>query len=427
MSVPMWTIVAKNSDSTAIVTIDDLGISIEAGGQITLSDHYDQLATSDDLRQLVDDGDIVINDGSSDLSAVNGVKYLTFIQSKYLSDNHYTKTELQSSGSSSVHWDNLTNVPPFGSPRWLAPVLARVIAIQSAAPSGTEGQFYIDTDDNHLYKYVTSSWVDQGAPSDEDRVINLDSTSQVIYQYDLGGDSWDAQSEPSDGDAVLVLDDGDGDGNQAQYVYDLSTLSWVKIADVDWEGNTLDKSYDEGGAGAGRIITVDSGSVKLDATSGTYAPIELTQQSTAPSLGLAAGQLTVVGGIPYVYDGTRAKWLSIQRGFFTFGRNGLTRSQYLDFYVGNLTSNNSGLRIVRNATIVSLSGQFSSSGTGTFQIRKNDSSSNISTLLLSATSGAEDTTINVNLDAGDYLQAAMSATSPFVNDPIIVVEIAFRI
>lgn len=427
MSVPMWTLIAKNSDSTATVTIDDLGITIDAGGQITLSDHYeyDQLAASDDLRQLVYDGDIVINDGSDDLSAANGVKYLTFIHSKYLSDNHYTKTEISTSGQSNVHWDNLTNVPPFGSPRWLTPVLARVIAIQSAAPSGTEGQFYIDTDDNHLYKYITSSWVDQGAPSDDDRVINLDSTSQVIYQYDLGGDSWDAQSDPSEGDAVLVTDDGDG--KQAQYVYDLSALSWVKIADVDWEGNTLDESYDEGGAGAGRIITVDSGAVKLDATSGTYAPIELTQQASAPSSGLAAGQLTVVGGIPYVYDGTRSKWLSIQRGFFAFGRQGLTRSQYLDFYVGSLTSNNSGLRIVRDATIVSLSGQFSSSGTGTFQIRKNDSSSNISTLLLSATSGAGDTTININLDAGDYLQAAMSATAPFVNDPIIIVEIAWRI
>ena len=187
MSVPMWTVIAKNNDSTAIITIDDLGISIGASIQITLSDQftYEELADSDDLRQYVEDGDIVINDGSDDLSAANGVKFLTFIQHKYLSDNHYTKTEISTSGQSSVHWDNLTNVPPFGDPRWLTPVLARVLAVQSAAPSGTEGDFYVDTDDNHLYKYISSAWVDQGAPSDDDRVINLDTTAEIIYQYDL--------------------------------------------------------------------------------------------------------------------------------------------------------------------------------------------------------------------------------------------------
>lgn len=426
MSVPMWTLIAKNSDSTAIVSIDDLGISIEAGSQITLSDQfeYDQIASSDDLRQLVDDGDIVINDGSDDLSAANGVKYLTFIHSKYLSDNHYTKTELSSSGQSSVHWDNLTSVPPFGDPRWLTPVLARVLAIQSAEPSGTEGDFYIDTDDNHLYKYISSSWVDQGAPSDDDRVINLDSTSQVIYQYDLGGDSWDALTDPEEGDAVLVTDDGDG--KQAQYIYDLSALSWIKIADVDWAGNTLDESYDEGGAGVGRTITVDSGAVKLDATSGTYAPIELTQQAAAPSSGLAAGQLTVVGGIPYVYDGTRTKWISIQRMFLIFGRNGATKNQYINFCVGGVASNQSGFRVARDAIIISLSGQFDETGTGTFVIRKNDVESGISSLTVTAALGNQDNTIDINLSQGDYLQSYFSAADS-CQDPVLIVEIGWRL
>jgi len=426
MSVPMWTVIAKNEDSTAIITIDDLGISIGAGIQITLSDQftYEELADSDDLRQYVEDGDIVINDGSSDLSSANGVKFLTFIQSKYLSDNHYTKTEISTSGQSSIHWDNLTNVPPFGDPRWLTPVLARVLAVQSAAPSGTEGDFYVDTDDNHLYKYISSSWVDQGAPSDDDRVINLDSTSEVIYQYDLGGDSWDALTAPSEGDAVLVTDDGDG--RQAQYVYDLSSLTWVKIADVDWEANTLDEAYDEGGAGSGRTITVDSGAVKLDATSGTYSPIELTQQSALPTSGLAAGQLCVVGGIPYVYDGTRSKFLSIARMLVTFGRKGPTKDQYLNFYAGNLVSNNSGLRIPRNATIISLSGQLDVSGSCNFRIRKNDVGSNITTLTLSSTLGNGDITINVDLSSGDYLQSYLDCVST-VTDPVLIVELAWRV
>lgn len=37
-------------------------------------------------------------------------------------DRYYTETELQSSGSSNVHWDNITNAPSFGDVQWQDPV-----------------------------------------------------------------------------------------------------------------------------------------------------------------------------------------------------------------------------------------------------------------------------------------------------------------
>jgi hypothetical protein len=163
----------------------------------------------------------------------------------------------------------------------------------------------------------------------------------------------------------------------------------------------------------------------LNATSGTYSPIELTQQTVIPSSGLLAGQLSVVGGILYIYDGTRLKWLSVQRMFVAFGRRGGSKNQYLHFYGSELPSNNSGLRMVRNATIVSLSGQFDVSGTGTFRIRKNDIITNITSLLLSTTIGNGDTTIDVNLTSGDYLQSYIENTVT-VEDAMILVEIAWR-
>ena len=98
--------------------IEDLGITIvDSTDQITLSNTYtfDELAGSDDLRTLVNDGDFEVNDGADDLSAAEGVKYLTLHNTYDLEADYYSISELSQSGQSEVHWDNVTNAPPFGS------------------------------------------------------------------------------------------------------------------------------------------------------------------------------------------------------------------------------------------------------------------------------------------------------------------------
>ena len=418
----MWTLIIKNAGATQL--IEDLGISIPAASQLTMSDQfeYEECASSDDLRTLVNNSTLVVNDGVSDLSAADGVLYLTLYNAKETKDIYYPKTDLQTSGNSSVHWDNITDAPAFGASNWISPTLARIEEMSAAGPTPTDGMFFIDTDDDHLYKRVTGSWVDQGAPATGDRIINLDSTAENIYEWT--GSSWDAQADPVDNNAVLVNDDGDG--KQAQYVYEFPILGWVKIADIDYgEPNTFDSAYDQGGAGAGRAVTVDTGAVKLDATSGTYAPLELTEQSALPTSGLAAGQMAVKDGILCVYDGTRSKWLSAQRLYLIFGRKGRTSNQYLSFGGGHFYSNNSGYRIPRNATIVSISGQLDASGTVDLRLRSNDNAANIATLSISGALGAQDTTVNVDISAADFLQM-YSDNATTVEDPMIIVEVAYR-
>ena len=469
----MWTVIVKNSGSDQ--SIDDLGIIIPDSNQITLSDQftYNEIANSDDLRSLVSSGDIVINDGINDLSPTDGVKFLSLENLKELEENYYSKTQLSTSGQSSIHWNNITSAPAFGSVHWLSPVKARVLTISSDVPvSPNIGDFYVDSDDNHLYKY-SGSWIDQGDPSVGDRVINLDSTSQSIFEFN--GSSWIDQEEPLDNDSVLV--DDDGDGNPAQFVYQFSDFSWLKIGDYDFtqhlngqsskhdaseidvEGTysdipgspsnlettisnidsqvsiaitqSLDKAYDGytsggvgSGSGSGRTVNADQGSVKIDTGLSTNSPLELVPKSTLPTTGLSDGQLSVKDGILFVYDNTRGKWLSVSRSILCFGRKGLTRNQYLDHFAGGLSSNNSGLRMARDAVIVSLAAQFDVSGTGTFQIRKNDGLS-ITNLSLSSSVGEQSTTVNIDLDQGDFLQCYLSSSSN-VQDPIILVEIAWR-
>lgn len=422
----MWTVIIKNNE-VSDYTIEDLGITVDATSSINfhIQFSYDEITGSDDLRDAVQNGDLVVNDGSSDLSAANGVYYLSLENLKHLKDNHYNKTELQTSGQSAVHWGNITNAPSFGSVSWLEPVKARILGFYAAAPSGTEGDFYIDTDDDSLYRYTASSWVDQGV-SAGDRVIALDSTSENIFEYT--GSAWDDAGQTNDNDAVIL--DDDGDLKPAMYVYDTSIGSyggWIKVADADilTQGNTLDQAYDQGGAGAGRTITADTGAVKLDASSGTYSPVELTEVASLPTSGLGSGQLAIKGGILYVYDSGRSKWLSIQRTTLVFGRRGISKNQYLNFGAGVMPSNNSGYRLARNATIISMTGQLDAAGSCDIRLRKGDATANIASLNISAATGNQGTSININLNAGEYLQSYLEAASG-VQDPMVVVELAWR-
>ena len=151
----------------------------------------------------------------------------------------------------------------------------------------------------------------------------------------------------------------------------------------------------------------------------------MTEQATLPTQGLAGGQLSVKSGILYAYDSTRSKWLSVQRMFMRFGRSGKTKNQYLNSIAG--PSNNSGDRLAKNATIVSIAGQLDAVGTCDFRVRKNDDMvTNLVTLNLTTQLGDQDTTININLNQGDYLQAYLDATGQPISDPNMTIEVAWR-
>jgi hypothetical protein len=498
----MWPVILKNAG--AEVFIEELGIAVPAAGQMTASDQfrYEELASSDELRDLVLATTLVVNDGSADLSAADGVLYLTFQHQKAMADEYYTKTQLQTSGDSQVNWDNIINKPTYGVDNWADRALFRVIdftTIAASDPVGpTTGDTYInsgdnhryefngatwddlgvaivgdsfvDPSDNHIYKFNGTTWDDMGAATADDRVINLNDPDQSVFTFN--GTTWDDGGAPDDTTGIGV--DDDGDGKTSVYIYDTTGSAWVKLMDVDFvdhhndgaskhdadqidvEGtytnigaptdaetafgnidtqitnikngdhnNTLDEAYDQDGAGVGRTITVDTGAVVLNATSGTDSPLELTPTSTMPTTNLADGQITVADdGLVYAYDATRAKWLSVHRETFVFGRRGKTNSMYLSFFGSRLASNNSGLRLLRNATIVGMSAQLDKSGTTDLSVRKNDVVTDIATLSIAAGFGASVTNLNVDVAANDYLQGYADPTGN-IEDPMVIIESAF--
>jgi len=470
MSMPMWQVTAI-LDSTADAEIEDLGITITdstSGHDLSASYTYDEIAGSDSLRGAVGTGDVIINNGSQNLSAVDGVKYLTFIQQEYLEDNYYNITELGTSGQAAIHWDNITNMPEIGALEWREPVEARVIDIVASAPgSPSDGDIYANTTDDNYYIHDGTNWSVLAAVIEGERVINLSNVDEDIYEYTSG--TWVELPKQPDNASVIVQNDGDL--KQAQYVYSPTTSQWFKISDVDYAahfedtahkhnadqidvaneyaniGNsagddlesvlsdindsllvtnpTLENAYNQGGPGAGRTINTISKSVKLDSSSSTNAPLELVPTPTMPTVDLQPGQLTVKDGILYIWDSVRTKWLSVDRKFLVFGRAGNTKEQYLQFFGGSIYSNNSGLRMARNATIISLSGQLDVSGTGTFNILKNDGAGVITSLPIATATNAGDTTINIDLTTADFLQCKMTSATG-VEDPLVIVEIAWR-
>ncbi|RLB71280.1 MAG: hypothetical protein DRH04_02045 [Deltaproteobacteria bacterium] len=601
------TIIIIKNNSGSDQDILDLGITIEDGTQRNLTDEFtlDEIDGSQDLYNLVDNGTLVVNDGTQDLSASDGVKHISLITdyeddtglsslrhdqlADIVSDpssvddhdtRYYTKAELQATGGShdKVDWSHIQNAPAMGAPSWKDPVNCRVEQRSSNPPSNPqEGWFYFDTDDEHLYKYVSGAWVDQGAPQDGDGYI--DKTDDKIYYYTNG--AWDTGTVPEENDTLLVHDDGDG--KAAQYIYNGS--AWVKVSDVDWgdhgslqglddddhpqyhndargdaryyrktefidsssgssdagkpivldsdgkidesmidetdidhgglsglgdddhpqylnnargdaryyqksefissssgssdagkpivldsdgkidasmvddsdidhgnltglgdddhpqylnnarhdaiSGNVhdvkLDDAYDgESGSGSGRIVDVDSGPVKLDASNGTDAPLELTPLTSNPTTNLSAGQLMVKNNLLYIYDDSRSKWLSVQRVNFLFGRGRSNQySQYLRC-VNGAPSSVTGYRVPRDATITAISVQTQNNANANFRIRKNGSHTNLGTLSLSGVSGAHATNLNIDIDAGDYIQIYMQVTSGNVDYPELFIELAYR-
>lgn len=418
-----WTVIIKNySDSTSDIIIEDLGLPISSGGQVVLSDQfsYDEITGSDDLRELVENSDLVVNDGISDLDPYEGVRWITIQNVKNLEDDYYSKEELQS-GQGIVHWDNIVGAPESALVNgWLDPVEYRVLDITGTEPSSPNNQdIYANTTDDTYYIWDSTSWNPLGVVNTNDRVINLSDPIENIYTFN--GLTWlptDSTSVAEDNWAVTVGDDGDG--KQAIYTYDATLSKWVKIADVDLSDHL------NGGPSKHNASEIDVEGSYVNIP-GTPTDLETTIGSIDTVFGtiLKSDKLDFKNGLLSYYDDSRSKWLSVATQTIAFGKPRLTTRQYLGYYGSTFPSNKSGILIPRNATIISLSGRFDIAGSAVFEI-VNDSLVVIASLTITSAVGLSDITVNANIDAGDSLHCRIDPEAPGVYDPYIILELAWR-
>ena len=136
------------------------------------------------------------------------------------------------------------------------------------------------------------------------------------------------------------------------------------------------------------------------------------------------GKVTTVGGIQYVYDGSRSKWLSVNRETMWTSRNsGAASNIYLRGTDGTATSA-TGFRMVRDGTITGLVAAFATAGTATIQVRRHDSVTVLASLAVVAATGAQNGSVNVDFSAGDEIQIFLSGSAEY---PTAGVEVAWRI
>ena len=72
-------IIIKNFSDQPVM-INDLGIGIPTNDQINLTDLFSffEIMSSDNLKNYVMDGSLIINNGEIDLNNIDGVEYITF-------------------------------------------------------------------------------------------------------------------------------------------------------------------------------------------------------------------------------------------------------------------------------------------------------------------------------------------------------------
>ncbi|MBU0995382.1 MAG: hypothetical protein KJ737_23035 [Proteobacteria bacterium] len=416
-----WTVIIKNNSGLDFL-IEDLGIDILDGSTVNLHEEagFSEIGDSDDLKDALTGGTLVLNDGSADLSPADAVAYLSRIHRKFLEDNYFNKAELSTPGSASIDYENITNTPTFEYAFWYDNVRFRVegIGLSTAPASPEAGDVYVD-DVDHYQKYDGSVWQDLGLALSGDRVIDLSSADQDIMEFD--GSAWAIGELDLKSNAAVTVSD-DGDGKAARYVYNKTEGEWKKDYDVDFDPHLKRDDH---------VIKHDADQVEVanaypNIGNSANDDMETVLAAIDTKIGTIEGgnlsDINIQNGIVYGRDVTRNKWMG-PREDFIFSRSGNTKRAYL--MIGNVPSNQGGVRMQRNMTITAVSCQLDASGSCTVEVRKNDGASPIATLTLSAAEGAHNNTVNVDVSEGDFLQVYVDCTVA-VSSPTVKITAAYN-
>ena len=108
--------------------------------------------------------------------------------------------------------------------------------------------------------------------------LEVSSTTQGVLIPRMTCDQRDVIVSPAEGLLVFVTDTCDNGDLPGLFYYSNISIDWKPVTNITIvSGNTLDEAYDEGGPGAGRMITVDAGAVIM---SGTPANTSLEVSNT---------------------------------------------------------------------------------------------------------------------------------------------------
>ncbi|SOU86649.1 hypothetical protein [Tenacibaculum dicentrarchi] len=264
--------------------------------------------------------------------------------------------------------------------------------------------------------------------------IDLRATQTINLQATNGVDLRSNTIAHENFQVMKVFLDKDGDfgatgqvlsstGIATNWVDNTAVSTWLALDDNLTADKNDTKIYKNDNVGIG-----DFSATTIDAqlhVKSTDVPFKIEPNTTTPT-GTSGGQMFVdsTNGILYIYDGTRMKWLSVDRTMIGWGRdNNNTTDQYLRQFNG-APSNKNGWRMIRNATITAITAQTDIDQTWTLEIRKNDGTTAIASLIMTNQQGNHNNILNIDVNEGDFIQAYCNGTS--VDFPQTLIEIAWR-
>jgi len=143
---------------------------------------------------------------------------------------------------------------------------------------------------------------------------------------------------------------------------------------------------------------------------------KITPQS-AP-IGDTTGQLAVIEDILYMYDATRAKWLSVESTSLQFGKNGGGDDEYMRFG-GDARNSGSGALMPYNGTITAIS-ILAQGGKSNKQFKVHINGSTEASFNLSSYKCSQ-TNTDIDFSSGDYIHLRISGSGGDVNHATAVI------
>lgn len=230
-----------------------------------------------------------------------------------------------------------------------------------------------------------------------------------------------ASSVPSPEAGEIAYDSDDG------YVVFYDGVDWIRLTDSTYsiDHGTLSGLLDDDHSQYPLMV----GNAARNSITGTFdfgdGYLITPTYPVAPSVNLVDGEIVYISGVMYAYDATRSKWLSIDRQSIIAAKSANAKDVYLRVSDG-IASSQTGVRALRDGTIVGMTVLTDGAATWTFEVRRNDVLAPIATLAVVAASGATSTSTNVNFAAGDELQFFANTSGINITAPIVYVEIAWR-
>lgn len=181
--------------------------------------------------------------------------------------------------------------------------------------------------------------------------------------------------------------------------------------------------------------TAPTSELEIETTNTGIPALELNPQS-APT-GSVTGQLAVIGDKLFMYDATRAKWLSTETTALQYGYEATADDRML-WYGGDLgnnpsTENDSGPKMPFDGTIVYLTIESSGGNASkSFDLVINGTAvgNNADPTLdgrFNISGGAfTRTTFNIDFNAGDYIMLKARSNGSGVRDPASVIWVKWR-